>query len=556
MINRKIQLVLLIGIALILLPGCAISKDKISPTGAVIINTNLDINEKITDIIIKTNEIYKNMQDFKASKTITDDNGVMEEEIMIKGGKYKIYRESFENENGWYVKNKITEISNGNKVKITKTFELGNITEVEEILENEVILDPNEFTYTRLGTIYNSLGKAKEAEEMFKMAISSLNPNHHGFFELGLLYKNQGRIEEAEEVFRNIANWRLKTMRVKVGKILPQFKDYFKNNWSMKVWMTVRKIKEVNPDYHGQNIDIGEIDENDLERKIEVAEEIFKNALEIIPNNEEFYLELGAIYRFQDDIKKAEKMYNKVLTINPFNERALIELSNVYMSQGEFEEARATFEKILNADPNNIFTHISLGALSLYQRDEKEAEIAFKKAIDIDPSNDMTYHAIGEFYLFFDIKKAEEMLEKAINLKSDDEELYEKLGWIYLNQGRVVEAEEMFRKFIITELPTHEVREVESYDEIQYINDILDFNQYNFILKQNKNFYFLEGKKMKNTALWGKIKAEINKDDFSVTKLEFYKEIDGKEKLVKSIIYEKISFNNNFDEKEFAIIGG
>ena len=121
-----------------------------------------------------------------------------------------------------------------------------------------------------------------------------------------------------------------------------------------------------------------------------------------------------------------------------------------------------------------------------------------------------------------------------------------------MDQGKIVEAEEIFRKLVIKELPTYEVREENDYDEIQYTDGILDFNRYDFILKQDKNFYSLEGKRTKNTTLWSKIKAEINKDDFSITKLEFYKEIDGKEKLVKSIIYENISFNNNFDEKEFV----
>jgi len=476
MVNRKIQLALLIGIILILQSGCTISKDKIVPTGAVTINANT--NEKVIDIIIKTNEKYKNMEDFKASKVINKNNIVKKEVIMIKGDKYKINRESFEEEDGWYVKNKITEISNGDEVWIAKTFEPSTITEVEENLENQLISDPNHPIYIKLGMIYYGLGKVEEAEEMFKKAIK-LNPDiPNGLFELGWVYHNQGKTEEAEEMFQSA--------EMLIG---PNPSNYVlsASGSFIRAQDALKEIKKIDPDFHGQNNNVREMDVNDSERKMEAAKEIFKYALELIPNNEEYYMELSRIYKNQGDIKMAEEM--------------------------------------------------------------------IKKAADINPNGWLTYFSIGSFPVpYSNIKKAEEMLEKAISLKPDDKELYEKLGWAYLNQWKVNDAEEMFRKSIIKELPTYEVKERNRYDEIQYIKDILDFNQYTFILKQNRNFYFLEGKKMKDTALWSKIKAEINKDELSVTKLEFYKEADGKEKLVKSIIYENISFNNNFEEKEFSFI--
>jgi len=583
--KRRTQLVLLIGMTLILLSGCTIFNDETLPTGAAIINTK----QKPVDIIIKTNEKYKNMQDFKAIKIINNDNGAMKEVIMVKEDRYRINRESFEKKNEWYVKNKVTEISNGNKVWITKTFESSTIREVEKILEKEIISGSQD-VYIRLGKIYNGLGKVEEAEEMFKKAISSPGPkDSEGMFELGLLYKNQERIKESEEMIRKAS----KTWR-RTHFLIPSVNDYL-----IGAQDALKEIKKMYPDYHGQYIDSGfdmvdidvtlslgvisgvivpncpECDPNSItgltaSNIVDVAKEILKNAIELMPNNEEFYLGLGWVYGFQGDTREGEEIFKKVLAINPFNERALIGLSDIYMQRGDFEEAKATVEKIINTYPNNRDAYLRLGELSLILGDEKEAEEMFKKAIDINPSNHMTYYFIGESYSFSNVGKSEEMFEKTFSLKPDNVEmicacrqclcnslLSEKLGWVYLKQGKFNDAEEMFKRNLkINRLPTYEVKEEDSYDEIQYIDDILDFNQYNFILKQNKNFYLLEGKKMKNTALWSKIKAEINKEDFSITKLEFYKGVDGKEKLMKSIIYENISFDNDFDDKEFAIIEG
>jgi len=503
--------------ALILLPGCTTSKDKILPTGAVIIDTK----QKPIDIIIKTNERYKNMQDFKASKIINNDNGLRKEVIMIKGNKYKINKELFESKNGWYVKNKVTEISDGGKMWITKTTEPSNLKEVEEILENEIIFDPHEHAYIMLGIIYSGFGEVEEAEEMFKKAIS-LNPNDpNGFFQLGLLYKNQGKIEEFEEMFR-------KGRRSSRGSTIVPIAAKMADDYFMGALYALNVVKKNNPDYQGQNIDFGGIDEDDSERKVEVAKEIFKNVIEVMPNNEESYLGLGRIYRDQGDINKAEEILKKSLNMNLPSEEMSHELGRIYTEQEKYEKARVTFEKIIDAYPNDTMAYIELGSIYLNQGNAKEAEEMFEKAIDIDSSNYLIYLNIGFIYSPVDVKKVEEMWEKAVSLKPDDEELSERLGWIYVKQGKVNDAEEMFKRNLkINRLPTYEVKEGNSYDEMQYIDEILDFNQYNFILKQNKNFYFLEGKKMKNTALWNKIKAEINKDDFSVTKLEFYKEIDG-----------------------------
>ena len=135
------------------------------------------------------------------------------------------------------------------------------------------------------------------------------------------------------------------------------------------------------------------------------------------------------------------------------------------------------------------------------------------------------------------------------------------IGALYNAQGRVEEAEEMFKGVIKhyeklgkESEPIYEVKQDSRYDELQYVDDILNINFFEFSLEQNKTHYILEGKKLRSNALWSKVKAEINKEDYSIAKLEFYNEINGADMLTKAIIYENISFNNNFSDEDFMIV--
>ena len=74
------------------------------------------------------------------------------------------------------------------------------------------------------------------------------------------------------------------------------------------------------------------------------------------------------------------------------------------------------------------------------------------------------------------------------------------------------------------------------------------------------NFYIVEGEtakeRLKHDSLWSKIKIWINKEDYSIAKLEFYDESGNRDVLFVTIIYEEISFNNNFSDEYFRLDGG
>ena len=98
----------------------------------------------------------------------------------------------------------------------------------------------------------------------------------------------------------------------------------------------------------------------------------------------------------------------------------------------------------------------------------------------------------------------------------------------------------------------------EYIDEVQIMDKILDIYARDFKVRRvDDEFYIIEGKeakeRLKSSLPWSKIKAWIHKEDPSIKKLEFYNQVNGREVLVITIIYEDISFNNNFSDENFRL---
>ena len=104
------------------------------------------------------------------------------------------------------------------------------------------------------------------------------------------------------------------------------------------------------------------------------------------------------------------------------------------------------------------------------------------------------------------------------------------------------------------------VNPVDEYvDEVQIMGDILNIYERNFQVKSvSDNFYVVEGKeakeKLKSSLSWSKIKAWINKEDYSVSKIEFYGKVGKRDFLFVTIIYEDINFDNNFSDENFMLV--
>nr|MBP7088478.1 tetratricopeptide repeat protein [Candidatus Omnitrophota bacterium] len=220
----------------------------------------------------------------------------------------------------------------------------------------------------------------------------------------------------------------------------PKVKKFFKSfrvyKLSRFIWIHIKaKLKEIGRCYAAED----------------------KNSTPIIYNN---YLEQGWLSNKERNFSKAEEAFKKAKELNPQDDRPYIGLGRTYMNSERYSQAREEFKKALEINSKSEHTYAGLGWVYHYQGLEEEALNAFKKAIEVNPKNDWPYTELGWYYK--EQKQylyAQEAFKKAIELNSDNYQAHSGLGWAYLETGQNFKAYEVFKRAL----------ELNSQDERIYI---------------------------------------------------------------------------------------
>ncbi len=110
------------------------------------------------------------------------------------------------------------------------------------------------------------------------------------------------------------------------------------------------------------------------EEDLAKAEEIFKEALKINPNNVDAYLELGFIYRVRKMFKEAEDAYNKAIELDPNSAEAYYNLGKCYDTQERYDEATEMYNKTLKIAPKHELAQKGLNRIESQKRRERQVE--------------------------------------------------------------------------------------------------------------------------------------------------------------------------------------
>jgi len=95
------------------------------------------------------------------------------------------------------------------------------------------------------------------------------------------------------------------------------------------------------------------------------------------------------------NLKEEKKIFEKTIEVNPENERAYIELGLRYRNQGEYDKAEEMFKRAIEINPGNDWTYAELGWCYRRQGKYDKVEEMLKEAIEINPRNEKTYAELG-----------------------------------------------------------------------------------------------------------------------------------------------------------------
>ena len=93
-----------------------------------------------------------------------------------------------------------------------------------------------------------------------------------------------------------------------------------------------------------------------------------------------------------DKIEEAERVIKEAIQLNPDEVLAYINLGNLLDQVGKKEEAEKAYQKAISIDPENVRAHYNLGLLLAEQDKLIEAEKEFAKAIKLDPRDSDAIH--------------------------------------------------------------------------------------------------------------------------------------------------------------------
>ena len=208
---------------------------------------------------------------------------------------------------------------------------------------------------------------------------------------------------------------------------------------------------------------------NHLQDKIDIAQKLYNQVLEINSNHVDANNNLGVLLIKLKEYQKAKTCFNKIIKINPNYAEAHNNLGGIFKELKEIKKAKNCFEKAIKINPNYAEAHNNLGGIFKELKEIKKAKNCFEKAIKINPNNVNTQNNLGVIFAELgEHQKAKNCFEKIIEIKPNHAEAHNNLGNVFKELGEHQKAKECFEKAIVIN-PNY----VSSYYNLGLTNRIL-----------------------------------------------------------------------------------
>jgi len=188
------------------------------------------------------------------------------------------------------------------------------------------------------------------------------------------------------------------------------------------------------------------------------AQAIFERMTKMAGDSGSLHVLFGRAYRDANDMPSALREFRRAVAIDPHTPHANYFLGLAQLALNEWKatpEAETAIQKEAEYFPHDYLANYMLGFLLSGERRYDEANRYLRTASEIDPSSPEPFLYLGlNAYAQDDMKRAEEMLRKAVVLTGDDQarsnyqirRAYVDLGRILTNSGRKDEAEVFLAK--------------------------------------------------------------------------------------------------------------
>ena len=185
------------------------------------------------------------------------------------------------------------------------------------------------------------------------------------------------------------------------------------------------------------------------EGRLEEAEKLYREILEIQPNSLDANNNLGVLLQYYNKFEEAEKLYKKAIELKPDYAEAYSNLSVILNKLNKFDEAIVSCQKAIEFNPSLAQAYSNLGNAFFKLNRHEDAIVNYNKAIELKPNYIKAHNDLGvSLQIIGKIDEAERAFKKVIELKPDNPETHNNLGSILIDLDRLDEAEKYFTKAI------------------------------------------------------------------------------------------------------------
>ena len=246
-------------------------------------------------------------------------------------------------------------------------------------------------------TCYEALGDYKTAINMLESMLY-VNPN---FIlpaqKLASLYLKTNQLRKAKEIYDNIL------LKEKVtAETLHQYAILSSTLCDTDTAeRMLKKVIKMNPDLAKAHKDLGIIFLN--KRLFDYAEDEFKIALNLAPNDFEILFEYGNFLYSTSKNTDAERYYGEALEVEPNNILALTFMALNKLILNQLDEAKTYIMKAIEIQPNHEYVQFCVGRILYARKEYEDAKRYLVSAVEQNPDVEtqntlaLTYYELGEF---------------------------------------------------------------------------------------------------------------------------------------------------------------
>ncbi|MHB1643551.1 MAG: tetratricopeptide repeat-containing sulfotransferase family protein [Acidithiobacillus sp.] len=181
--------------------------------------------------------------------------------------------------------------------------------------------------------------------------------------------------------------------------------------------------------------------------KLDLAERAFRAALAVDGNHTDTLSNLALILFHQNNLAAAEELYRAAIASKPDFVPALYNYGLLLLACQRIPEAERAFREALARSPECLDCLVQLGVTLAQQGRYEDARVLLDKALDTDPHHAVALHHRNMLALTTgDHCGAEALFRRRMHLYGENPSLLIGLGIAMQEQGRLTEAEEIFRR--------------------------------------------------------------------------------------------------------------